>query len=211
MKALMLMILFSLISNNLSLNVIMITLGGTKSHKIPFLEIGQGLINRNHSVTLLTGFKSETSSGSTLEDIAPKKVVEYISRYSNRDLLGARMKGELPIPILDVFRYPLEVCSMFYESTEVKLIMEKKFDVGILDGAFPECALAMIHKMQIPFIYLNTVGLYTGSLSLAGNPALASFTPAFSGQFTENIFLNFGPYIRIIVINVEGVSRAKSE
>lgn len=67
------------------------------------------------------------------------------------------------------------------------MIAIRKFDVAILDGAFPECALAMIHKMGIPFMFLNTVGLYTGSLSRAGNPVLPSFTPAFSGQYTEHM------------------------
>lgn len=67
------------------------------------------------------------------------------------------------------------------------MIASRKFDVGILDGAFPECALAMIYKMGIPFMFLNTVGLYTGSLSRAGNPVLPSFTPAFSGHYTEHM------------------------
>lgn len=65
------------------------------------------------------------------------------------------------------------------------MIASRKYDIAILDGAFPECALAMIYKMKIPFMFLNTVGLYTGSLSRAGNPILPSFTPAFSGQYTE--------------------------
>lgn len=59
-------------------------------------------------MTILSGFKSETTS-LNIEDIAPIKVEEYITKYFNRDLLGARMKVELPIPILDIFRYPLEV------------------------------------------------------------------------------------------------------
>lgn len=67
------------------------------------------------------------------------------------------------------------------------IIATRKFDLAILDGAFPECALAMIYKMKVPFMFLNSVGLYTGSLSRAGNPVLPSFTPAFSGQLTENM------------------------
>lgn len=60
-------------------------------------------------MTLLSGFKNEPRSDLNVEDVAPSTVVDYIAKYSNRDLLGARMKGELPIPILDVFKYPLEV------------------------------------------------------------------------------------------------------
>lgn len=61
------------------------------------------------------------------------------------------------------------MCSAFYEDSEVTMISSRKYDIAILDGAFPECALAMIYKMGIPFMFLNTVGLYTGSLSRAGS------------------------------------------
>lgn len=71
-------------------------------------------IIRDHHVTLLSGFTNDVHTDTKIEDIAPAKVVEYITKYSNRDLLGARMKGELPIPILEVFRYPLEVKTVFF-------------------------------------------------------------------------------------------------
>lgn len=61
----------------------------------------------HHHITIVSGFKGMSPKG--IQDISPKKVVDYIEKYSNRDLLGARMKGQMPIPILDVLRYPLEV------------------------------------------------------------------------------------------------------
>lgn len=48
-----------------------------------------------------------------------------------------------------------------------------------MDGAFPECTLGLSHQFNVPFMYLNTVGFYTGSLSLAGNPTPYSVTPVF--------------------------------
>lgn len=65
--------------------------------------------------------------------------------------------------------------------------MKQHYELAILDGAFPECALGLVYKLKLPFIYLNTVGLYTGSLSRAGNPTLPSFMPAFTTHFTENM------------------------
>lgn len=50
-----------------------------------------------------------------------------------------------------------------------------KFDLVILDGAYPECALGFTHRFNAPFMYINTVGFYMGSLSTAGKSASIYF------------------------------------
>lgn len=40
-------------------NILMITMGGTKSHKIPFWELARGLIPRGHNITFLNAFPSD--------------------------------------------------------------------------------------------------------------------------------------------------------
>lgn len=61
------------------------------------------------------------------------------------------------------------------------------FDLAVLDGAFPECALGFTYHFKVPFMYINTVGFYTGSLSLAGNPVPYSITPFLARPFTDNM------------------------
>lgn len=98
------------------------------------------------------------------------------------------------------------------DDPETKDLLNTKFDLFILDGAYPECALGMIwnlainfvcffffltfsidyisglqYKMKVPFMYLNTVGFYTGSTSRAGSPAPYSITPHFSAPFTDDM------------------------
>lgn len=58
-----------------------------------------------------------------------------------------------------------------------------------MDGAFPECTLGLSHHFRLPFMYLNTVGFYTGSLSLAGNPAPFSVTPFFAHATSDKMTL----------------------
>lgn len=74
-----------------------------------------------------------------------------------------------------------------FEDAETTELLNRKFDLLILDGAFPECSMGMVHKFQVPFMYINTVGFYTSSLSLAGNPAPYSVTPAFYSSFTDDM------------------------
>lgn len=57
-----------------------------------------------------------------------------------------------------------------------------------MDGAYPECSTGFVHFYKIPFMYINTVGFYTGSLTMAGNPAPYSVTPFVSQPYTD--FMN---------------------
>lgn len=72
---------------------------------------------------------------------------------------------------------------------ETKDLANRTFDLAILDGAFPECLQGLTHLHEIPFMYINTVGFYTGSLSLAGNPVSYAITPNFYSRFTDNMSL----------------------
>jgi len=162
----------------------MMTLGGTKSHKIPFYEIANALEKRGHKITLLSGFKNEKA---TIKEIVPKAVQSYIEKFSNRDMLGARMVGKLPVPIVDVLRYPIQVCKELLQDSDTESLLSTKFDVAVIDGAFPECGLGLIYKMNIPFMYLNTVGLYTGSLANAGNPTVYSYIPSFAIALSDDM------------------------
>jgi hypothetical protein len=82
----------------------MITMGGTKSHKIPFLELARGLISRGHNVTFLNAFPPD-SEVAGLEEITPLNLVFYVRNYTNWDLLGVRMSGSEAVPPADVLRY----------------------------------------------------------------------------------------------------------
>lgn len=80
-------------------------------------------------------------------------------------------------------------CDAMLDDRETKDLLQRQFDLLIIDGAFPECAIAMVHRFNVPFMYINTVGFYTGSLSLAGNPSAYSVSPAFYSSFTDDMTL----------------------
>lgn len=69
------------------------------------------------------------------------------------------------------------MCDAFYSSPETKQLLSLKVDLLILDGAYPECLLGLVHHFSVPFLYLNTVAFYTAQLSLAGSPTMFSVTP----------------------------------
>ncbi|XP_017840719.1 2-hydroxyacylsphingosine 1-beta-galactosyltransferase [Drosophila busckii] len=176
------------IGQTLGAEIFMATMGGTKSHKIPFWELAKGLIRRGHNITFLSGFPADFHVEG-LHEVTPAMLVDYIQNYTNWDLLGSRMKGEMPIKPWDGIRYAFESCDAMLGDAETKELANRNFDLAILDGAFPECIQGIIYQYKIPFMYINTVGFYTGSLSLAGNPASYSITPNFYSRFTDNMSL----------------------
>lgn len=53
-----------------------------------------------------------------------------------------------------------------------------RFQSAIEDGAFPECALGIVHSLNVTaFMSINTPAIYAGSLLLAGNPVAYAVTP----------------------------------
>lgn len=96
------------------------------------------------------------------------------------------------IKILFLFIFSLgsfQSCDAMLEDAETQALMNRNFDLAILDGAYPECALGMVYQYKIPFMYMNTVGFYTGSLSISGNPGSYAVTPNFYTTFTDNMNL----------------------
>lgn len=54
-----------------------------------------------------------------------------------------------------------------------------------MDGAYPECSVGLAYYFKIPFMYMNTVAFYTGSITLAGSPAPYSVTPFVAKPYTD--------------------------
>lgn len=171
-------------------NILMITMGGTKSHKMPFWELARGLIRRGHNITFISAFPADFHTPG-LEEIAPEGIISYVRSYMSSDLVGARMRGEEPLPVHDVIRYAYEICDAFYNDYETRSFLRsgRNFDLIILDGAFPECALGVVYRFKVPFIYINTVGFYAAPFSTSGSPAPYSVTPFFAKAYTDNMGL----------------------
>lgn len=89
----------------------------------------------------------------------------YVGNYTSEwDLVGSRFRNELPISPWDAMRYGWEACeALLRDETSVSVLRkpegnpQARWDVAILDGAYPECLLGIIHSKRIPTIMLNTV------------------------------------------------------
>jgi hypothetical protein len=80
-------------------------------------------------------------------------------------------------------------CDSVLSDADTRRLMHsgRRYDLAILDGAYPECALALAFHFRVPFMYLNTVAFYMGSVSYGGTPVPFSVTPFFARPFTDNM------------------------
>jgi len=72
-----------LIEPLLGYNILMATMGGTKSHTVPFVALGTSLRSRGHNVTLLSAFPGPAANNGLHELVPPILEVIYdLSRTS---------------------------------------------------------------------------------------------------------------------------------
>lgn len=89
-------------------NILMITMGGTKSHKIPFWELARGLIQNEHNITFVNAFPPDFYMNG-LQEVTPAGLVFYVKNFTNWDLIGPKMKGEEPVTPLQSVQYAIQV------------------------------------------------------------------------------------------------------
>jgi hypothetical protein len=66
-----------LIEPSLGYNILMATMGGTKSHTVPFVGLGTSLRSRGHNVTLLSAFSGPAANNGLHELVPPILEVIY--------------------------------------------------------------------------------------------------------------------------------------
>lgn len=102
----------------------------------------------------------------------------YVGNYTSEwDLVGARFRDEMPISPWDAMRYAWESCeALLRDEISVPWLRRgeadsrKRWDVAVVDGAFPECLLGVLHGEGVPIIMLNTVNNFTSAISASSFP-----------------------------------------
>lgn len=63
-----------------------------------------------------------------------------------------------------VNQFLFQACDHFLGDFQTREFLDsgRKYDLMILDGAYPECALGIAHHFKVPYMYINTVGMYMG-------------------------------------------------
>ncbi|CAB3360285.1 Hypothetical predicted protein [Cloeon dipterum] len=185
----LLMMFSDLLAGVNSDSIFMITMGGTKSHTVPFAALSRALVARGHNVTMLSAFPGVAEDAGA-EELCPDGLVEYVNDFTKDwDLLGSRMKGDPPISPWKALQYGYQVCEATLSDPLTKHFLHsgRNFDLLLLDGAYSACALGFVHHFSAPYMLINTVGLYLAPLAALGNPEPFAITPFFNSGYTEKM------------------------
>lgn len=72
----------SLVCNStMGYNILLATMGGTKSHTVPFVALGSSLKARGHNVTLLSAFPGPAANSGLQEFVPPIFEVDIFNLY----------------------------------------------------------------------------------------------------------------------------------
>nr|UEN71109.1 UDP-glucosyltransferase 50C7 [Meteorus pulchricornis] len=195
----LILVIFSFILNScMSYNILLATMGGTKSHTVPFVALGTALRIRGHNVTLMSAFPGPAANNG-LRELVPLRFENYVGNYTSEwDLIGSRFRNELPLSPWNAMRYGWESCeALLQDESSIAAIKRPdasgynnsilRWDVVVLDGSFPECLLGILYDENVPTMMLNTVALYSGSISRQGNPSPWSLVPYFGKAYTQDM------------------------
>ncbi|KAG0726461.1 hypothetical protein GWK47_036503 [Chionoecetes opilio] len=144
---------------------------GTRSHMNFFMPIAEHLVQRNHTVTYLSGYESSNKHPNIRVIFVPD-----IQIFNNMQQLFTTDSRTAMTSILDDMKRTC-IKALAYEG--VQRLVDEKFDLVILHIAFSECFLSFVHNLKIPFIFVNpnkVVGAYG---PIAGTPAFPALLNSF--------------------------------
>lgn len=162
--------------------VLMVLPLGSASHKNIFTPIAQKMGEKGHEVTIVSMYSSD-SKGSTA--LAYKDVVAESAREAMLSATGEfnvfnihRESRNVNSEVMKkVIKNLPEYCDAFLRDPAVQEAWSDKPDLIMLPAFMNECGLALVHKFQVPFIYVTTSGLTPWTADIMGNPEHPAYVP----------------------------------
>ncbi|KAF4514260.1 UNVERIFIED_CONTAM: UDP-glycosyltransferase-02a, partial [Ephemera danica] len=117
------------------------------------------------------------------------KLSEYIQHFTlDWDLAGHRFRGQMPISLPKTMEYAVESCRLLLRDPDTRRFLKgRSYQLVMLDGAYSACALGLAYHFSAPYMFLNTVAMYTEPLAIAGNPEVFAITPFVNTAYTEHM------------------------
>ena len=178
-----------------------------KSHLNFFEPITKALIDANHHVTVVSAFP-EKFSHANYENIALPKIdsvtislnvscifqrgfrafwysFKYFQNFSTRwGVLGYHKQ------INALFSSGFKTCKDVLSSSAIDQVVNKHFDVILMEHFNTECLMGIAWKMKLPVIGLSSCMLMPWHYDRIGNPLNPSYIPNTLGHSSQN--MSFG-------------------
>ncbi|KAG0721835.1 hypothetical protein GWK47_045637 [Chionoecetes opilio] len=165
----MVILIISVIQETRSARILMAQPIGTRSHKNFFMAIAENLVQRNHTVTIVTGHHSSHQHPNIREVVVlDGNIFNSFSSLFNTSV--ERMTWEL-------YSSFITSCNQALSVKTVQDLFKEEFDLVMMYIYMTECFLTFVHKLKIPFIYVCPNMVLGGYTDLAGTPFFPSLMP----------------------------------
>lgn len=161
----------------------------SKSHKNFYMGIVNALADRGSQVTIVSPFRPSKIRENVREILVPG--------MSLHNYIPNLFKGKTAGPMALMSAAPT-LCSEALGKEEVQALLKEEFDVVLISIFISHCFLSIVHKMQVPFIWVSPAGPVGASDQVIGNPMFPSFTgftlleAKHPLSFTERAISTFG-------------------
>ncbi|XP_047498158.1 UDP-glucosyltransferase 2-like isoform X1 [Penaeus chinensis] len=139
----------------------------SKSHKNLYMGVAEALADRGNQVTLVSPFRPSKTRENLREILVPG--------ISIHDYIPNLFTGKTAGPMALMSASPA-LCSEALAKEEVQDLLKEKFDVVLLSMFISHCFLSIVHKMQVPYIWVSPAGPTGMTDHMIGNPSFPSFT-----------------------------------
>ena len=185
MPSLRLLLLLLLVGYASGSNILVLSPYTCKSHSNFFMPIVKTLASRGHTITYWNG----------LEPKAPMANVRQLFSESLRELnTNYDVEFGRNNPLLMFLDFPSRVsrlCSLCFQEPIFHQLMagSEQFDLIIVEAVLNECMLPLVSRLNVPFIYLNSIMPTPWMLDAVGSPMLFDHVPVVSTDFTDQMYL----------------------
>ena len=166
---------------------------GSASHKNIFTPIAQRLGEKGHDVTLVSMYGSFPSGALAYSDVvaetAYKKLRETTGDFNVFEMIHQVRDVNSHIMKIMMKNLP-EYCDGFLRDPAVQHAWNVKPDLVMLPAFMNECGLALVHKFQVPFMYVTTSGLTPWTADIMGNPEHPAFVPNQYLSYTDDMSIS---------------------
>lgn len=160
-------------------NILVLSFFSTKSHKLTYMPLIEELGKRGHNVTVVSPVKQQKEM-KNVKEIFTTDVEKLMGQ--NFDVFDMKHKGKT-MDFNKIFSLAYASCEESLELPHVLSLLHEKFDLAFVQPFFNDCVLALIYRLQIPFVLFTPTGVPSVLVDSVGG----HFPPA----ITPNVILSY--------------------
>ena len=165
-------------------NILVLSPYTCRSHSNFFRPVVGRLADRGHTLTYWNGLEPSSDLPSTVRQLYTDQLHELNSNY--------QVAFESNNPIIMYMDFPKRVsrlCSISYQNAIFRELMNttEVFDLVIVEAVLNECMLPLVYKLNVPFIYLNSIMPTPWMLDALGAPMAFDHVPVVSTDFNDKM------------------------